>query len=67
MWVATDSDPEGLEVQFLRQNDKLGFVYRLPMKEDKSWVSKHQVDQKAQCLVWIIGGDSTKPDVIKLL
>ena len=41
--LVTDLDPDGFEMQFLRRNDELGFVYILPTKEDKSWVEKGQI------------------------
>ncbi len=43
--LVTELDPDGLEMQFLRRNDELGFVYILPTKEDKSWVEKGQIIQ----------------------
>lgn len=43
MGLVTDYDPDGFEVQFLRRNDELGFVFILPSKEDKSWVVKEQI------------------------
>ena len=45
--LVTDTDSEGLEVQFLRRNYELGLVYILPTKELKSWVVTGQV---IQCL-----------------
>ncbi|XP_067247442.1 uncharacterized protein [Chanodichthys erythropterus] len=44
--LVTDLDSDGLEIQFLRRNDEMGFVYILPTKEDKSWVEKGQIIQR---------------------
>ncbi|XP_060754349.1 uncharacterized protein LOC132865864 isoform X2 [Neoarius graeffei] len=49
--LVTDLDDNMAEIQFLRRNDELGLVYIMPIKEDKSWVTRDQVIRRLNPLV----------------
>lgn len=41
--LVNNRDQEAVEIRFLRRNDSAGFVYILPVMEDKAWVTPDQV------------------------
>lgn len=41
--LVNNQDQVALEISFLRRNDSAGFVYILPVMEDKAWVTPDQV------------------------
>ncbi|ROL53454.1 Beta-galactosidase-1-like protein 2 [Anabarilius grahami] len=40
--LVNNRDQEAVEIRFLRRNDSAGFVYILPVMEDKAWVTPDQ-------------------------